>query len=234
MNGHHAFVGATRLSTLRNRHSGRVVIVANGPSLNQMDLRFLKREAVIGMNKIYLGLQKFGFYPRYYIAVNEKVIRQSVEQIRAMNCVKIIGERGAEVVKEDALTYHVKTRNVQSRFSKDITQGIHEGWTVTYAALQLAYYLSFEEVVIIGMDHRFEYSGQPNESRYLEGRDPNHFSPEYFSDQDWDNPDLEKSEESYRIARKVYEEDGRRIIDATVNGACNIFERGDYHDIFNC
>lgn len=224
-----------RLARFRDRHAGeRAVLVANGPSLNDMDLAFLKRELVIGLNKIYLGLTDFGFYPRYYVAVNRKVIEQSVAEIRALNCVKIIGDRGSDLVPEDALTYHVATRQPKARFCKDPeSEGFHEGWTVTYVALQFAYFLGFSEVVIIGMDHRFEYCGRPNESVYMRGPDKNHFSDTYFSGQAWDNPDLERSEESYRIARQAFEADGRRIIDATVDGACKVFEKGDYRAIFS-
>ncbi len=222
-----------RLRDLKNRHHNqRVVLVANGPSLNQMNLQFLRRETILGLNKIFLGFKKFGFYPRYYIAVNAKVIEQSVEQIKAMNCVKFIGHRGAEIIPENALTYHIETGNPPARFCHDISQGVHEGWTVTYAALQVAYHLGFKEVVIIGMDHRYEYTGAPNEARRLEGTDPNHFSPDYFAGQIWDNPDLENSEESYRIARAEFDKDGRRIIDATLDGACTIFERADYRKVF--
>lgn len=218
---------------LRDRHKEeRAVVVANGPSLNRMDLSFLRREIVIGMNKIFLGFKTFGFYPRYYVAVNRKVIEQSADQIRAMNCVKFISKRGANLLAEDALTYHLSTQNPPARFCHDITNGLHEGWTVTYAALQIAYFLGFREVIIIGMDHRYEYAGAPNEPRKLDGPDPNHFSTDYFSGQTWDNPDLAHSEESYEIARQEYERTGRRIIDATVDGACTIFEKRNYRTIF--
>lgn len=223
-----------RLMLLKDRHpKQRVVLVANGPSLNSMELDFLRQEIVIGMNKIFLGLKKFRFYPRYYIAVNRKVIEQSALQIRSLNCVKIISKRGIDLIPEDALTYHIETRNASERFCHDLTQGLHEGWTVTYAALQLAYFLGFTTVVIIGMDHRYEYTGIPNQSNLLDGPDPNHFSPEYFGfGQHWDTPDLARSEESYKIARTEYEKDGRRIIDATPGGACTVFEKGDYRRIF--
>lgn len=219
---------------LHNRHRAeRCVIVANGPSLNAMDLSFLREQAVIGMNKIYLGLHRFAFYPRYYIAVNRKVIEQSVEQIKALNCVKFVSDRGAELIPEDGLTYHLNTTRAPARFCHDIRQGVHEGWTVTYAALQVAYYLGFAEVVLIGMDHRYKYAGQPNQLQRLDGPDPNHFSADYFGNgQDWNNPDLANSEESYRIARTEFEKDGRRIIDATVDGACSIFEKADYKELF--
>ncbi|WP_151447315.1 6-hydroxymethylpterin diphosphokinase MptE-like protein [Lacisediminimonas profundi] len=225
----------SRLALLKNRHSGqRCVVVANGPSLNQMDLGFLRNETVIGLNKIYLGFRKFRFYPRYYVAVNRKVIHQAAPEIKAMNCVKFIGDAGADgQIKEDALTYLVNTCMPGQRFCRDIAlEGMHEGWTVTYAALQVAYFLGFSQVVLIGLDHRYEYAGQPNEARRMDGPDPNHFSPGYFGHgQDWDNPDLARSEESYRIARQVFEDSGRSIVDATLGGACEIFDKVDYLQI---
>ncbi len=219
---------------LRNRHQGqRCVLVANGPSLNQMDLSFLKNEIVIGLNKIFLGFKKFGFYPRYYVAINEKVIEQSAVEIKKLNCLKFIAKRSQELIPENSMTYHLETQNPHQRFCKDISFGIHEGWTVTYAALQIAYFLGFHEVVIIGMDHRYEYSGAPNEAKVLDGPDPNHFSPAYFGNgQHWDNPDLAHSEESYKIARHEFEQDGRSIIDATLNGACDVFVKRNYSDLF--
>lgn len=224
-----------RLSRLRNRHTGRVVLVCNGPSLNQMRLRFLRKEIVIGVNKIYLGFRQFGFYPRYFVAVNKKVLEQSAQEIRRLNCVKFLSKRAEDILPENALTYHIETRGPVEKFCRDITKGVHEGWTVTYAALQIAYYLGFNEVVIIGMDHRFEYQGRPNESSVLQGEDPNHFCADYFGGgQSWDNPDLERSEESYRLARSVYEQDRRRIVDATVDGACEVFEKRDYRELFDC
>jgi hypothetical protein len=224
-----------RLSNLRHRHSGRrAVLVANGPSLNQMNLSFLKNEITIGLNKIFLGFKQFGFYPRYYVAVNEKVIQQAQQDIKKLNCVKFISSRSQDLVPENALTYHLNTTQPPQRFCKDIVQGVHEGWTVTYVALQIAYYLGFKEVIIIGMDHYFTYTGQPNEEQILQGDDPNHFCTNYFGHgQEWDNPDLEHSEESYRLARDIFEQDGRRIIDATLNGHCKIFEKADYKTLFN-
>src|SRR3546814_15762666 len=74
--------------------------------------------------------------------------------------------------------------------------------------LQVAYYLGFKEVILIGMDHRYEYTGDPNQTQVLDGPDLNHFSSDYFGHgQHWDNPDLAHSEESYRIARAEYERD---------------------------
>lgn len=227
----------SRLHRLRDRHRGeRCVIVANGPSLNAMDLTLLRTETIIGLNKIYLGFERFGFYPRYYVAINPTVVQQAAEVIGRLNCVKFIGSQAARRASlgEDALTYMLDTETPPARFSTDLTQGLHEGWTVTHAALQVAYHLGFTDVVLVGLDHRYNFIGQPNESHRLDGVDLNHFSPEYFGfGQRWDNPDLARSEESYRAALAAYVRDGRTITDATVDGACTVFPKGEYGRLFS-
>lgn len=234
-----------RLSKLKDRHlDARCVIVANGPSLNETDTSFLKHEFCIGLNKIYLGFEKFGFYPHYYVAVNQKVVRQAAAEIQSLSSIKLIGKAAADPIGmcDDALTHVVQTHayNLDDTgtpvpgFCKNIAEeGVHEGWTVTHVALQLAYFLGFKEVYLIGLDHRFSFDGAPNEAQTMLGPDPNHFSGGYFGGgQDWDTPDLYHSEQSYKLARRVFEEDGRRIFDATVDGACHTFEKVDYRKVF--
>jgi len=222
-------------SLLKNRHVGeRAVLVCNGPSLSNMDMSFLKTETVIGLNKIYLGFNDFRFYPKYYVAVNKKVLQQSFTEINKLTCIKFLSNHCTELFHDDALTHIVNTHNPQSYFCTDITRGLHEGWTVTFAALQIAFYLGFYEVVIIGMDHRYRYVGKPNEEQILSGHDQNHFCGAYFGyGQSWDNPDLIHSEKSYQVAKELYEKNGRKIIDATLDGACNIFTKADYRSLFN-
>lgn len=220
---------------LLDRHKGdSCVVIANGPSLNRMDMSLLKGRILIGLNKIFLGFDKFGIYPKYYVAVNPYVIEQSRREISQLNAVKFLGNRGAAgLFEEDAMTYLLNTENPPSRFCKDISLGVHEGWTVTHAALQVAFYLGFNKVYIIGLDHKFIYQGKENELKVLEGKDENHFSEDYFGfGQQWQNPDLIKSEESFSIAKEFFEKNGRRIIDLTIDGACQIFEKADYSTEF--
>lgn len=221
------------LTRFKNLHRGqRCVVVCNGPSLNRMDLGFLRNEIVFGLNKIYLGLPKFGFYPRYLVAVNDKVIAQSADAYRKMTAIKFISDWGAHLLPANAFTYHIRTEELPERFYRDITQGVRGGHTVTHAAFQIAYYMGFDEVVVIGMDHRFPSSGPPNAELHMQGADPNHFSPDYFRDQNWDAPNLVGSEHSYQVAHDIFQAEGRRIVDATLDGACTIFPKIDYQSLF--
>ena len=221
------------IGRFKNLHAGqRCVIVCNGPSLNQMDLGFLRHEVVFGLNKIHLGLDQFGFYPRYLVAANRLVVEQARAELARMTCIKFIGSRAAHVLPPDAFTYTLANMGPPTVFSEDIAKGVREGGTVTHIALQIAYYMGFAKVVIIGMDHRYEFTGKPHQTKHLAGPDLNHFSEEYFSGQNWQNPDLDRSESSYSAARAVYKSDGREIVDATLDGACQVFRKADYRTIF--
>jgi hypothetical protein len=201
--------------------------VANGPSLNRTDFSEIRREIVFGLNKIFLGLRRFRFYPRYYVAVNPYVIEQSVGPIKALNCVKFLcGNAAKDRLNEDALTHHLSTDRPMGTFSKDLVRGLNQGYTVTFAALQIAYFLGFAKVVLVGLDHRYAFEGKPNDLQRMQGVDPNHFDEAYFAQgQSWQNPDLLESEASYRLARQAFAEDGRTIVDATIDGCCSVFQK---------
>lgn len=104
---------------------------------------------------------------------------------------------------------------------------------MTFLALQVAYYMGFQQVVLIGVDHNFVDKGTPNRAvtRTAE-TDENHFHPDYFpKGSRWQLPDLLRSEEAYRLALEAYQADGREIVDATVGGALEVFDKADYGDL---
>ena len=118
-------------------------------------------------------------------------------------------------------------------FSPNLAGRVFEGSTVTYVALQLAYHMGFEEVILIGVDHAFTSQGRPNATVISEGSDPDHFSPLYFGKGfRWQLPDLAGSERAYRLAKRAFESDGRRVLDATVGGKLQVFPKVDYHQLF--
>ncbi len=83
------------------------------------------------------------------------------------------------------------------------------------------------------MDHNFVTQGKPNTTVVSQGDDPNHFHPGYFGKGfRWQLPDLETSEKAYRLARQVYEQAGRQVVDATVGGKLQVFRKVDYASLF--
>jgi hypothetical protein len=167
----------------------------------------------------------------YHVAVNSHVIKQSKREIIKLSCQSFLASVPALInsVISNNVFYLGGTKPNKS-FFKDITQGINEGYTVTYVAMQLAYFMGFKNIYLIGVDHNFNQMGSPNETQKMEGNDPNHFDPNYFKGQEWQLADLEASEVSYVIANYYFSKDGRKIFDATLNGKLNVFDKIDFNE----
>jgi hypothetical protein len=159
------------------------------------------------------------------------VIQQSKAQIEALNCCSFLSYRFAkDQIKPLDHIYFISAgnKNHEFKFQTDITDTIFEGYTVTYVAMQLAYYMGFDQVFLIGVDHNYITKGSPNEQQLLSGSDPNHFDSNYFGNQQWHLPDLDGSEVSYQLAKYFYHRAGKQIYDATLGGKLNIFPKIDF------
>ncbi|MFZ5884732.1 MAG: 6-hydroxymethylpterin diphosphokinase MptE-like protein [Chloroflexota bacterium] len=224
-----------RLLEYHNRHRGeRCFIIGNGPSLKQTDLTKLKNEFTFGMNRIYLLFPELGFTTTYFVSINDLVIEQCAEEIAALPIPKFIAwhsNRHFQRMPEDMIFLY--TTYTGPKFAYDMTRRIWEGATVTNVALQLAFYMGFQQVILIGVDHNFTSKGEANQTVVSSGDDPNHFDPRYFGKGfRWQLPDLETSEMAYRMARQAYERAGRQVLDATVGGKLTVFPKVPYETLF--
>lgn len=225
---------AKRLQMYNNKHVGeRCFIIGNGPSLRKMDISPLKHEYTFGLNRIYLLFDSIGFATTYFVSVNKYVIEQCAEEIVKLPCPKFISWHARHLIPFSPDMMFLPSI-MRPGFCTDITtQGIWEGATVTYVAMQIAYYMGFRQVILIGVDHSFQTKGQPHQLITSEGNDPNHFHPEYFGKGfRWQLPDLETSEFAYRLAKRQFELAGREILDATVGGKLQVFPNVDYERLF--
>jgi hypothetical protein len=223
------------LRRYRNLHEGeRCFILGNGPSLRNTNLALLVKEFTFGLNRIYLHFPEMGYPTSYYVAVNTLVIEQCADDIKALSMPKFITWRGRKWVKDDPGTIFLDTDYTNPpTFSEDVSGRVFEGSTVTYVAMQLAFHLGFEDVILIGVDHSFTAKGRPNETVISNGGDPDHFSAQYFGKGfRWQLPDLDASERAYRMARDNFEQNGRRILDATVAGKLDVFPKVLLEDLF--
>jgi len=211
----------------------RCFIIGNGPSLKQTDLSKLKFEYTFGMNRIYLLFPDLGFTTTYYLSVNSLVIEQCAADIQTLPIPKFLSWRSHDLVQPSDDTIFLYTTYTGPKFARDARGRIWEGATVTYVALQLAYFMGFVQVVLIGVDHNFTTKGQPNTTITSQGDDPDHFDAAYFGKGfRWQLPDLETSESAYRLARNAYEQVGRQVLDATVGGKLTVFPKVDYDSLF--
>lgn len=223
------------LQDYRDQHRGeRCFILGNGPSLRKTNPARLQDEVTFGLNRVYLLFPEIGFSTSYYVAVNTLVIEQCAEEIRALRIPKFITWRARHWLARDPRTIFLDTDYTgPENFARDVSGRVFEGSTVTYVALQLAFHMGFETVILVGVDHNFSAQGTPNATVISTGDDPDHFSAGYFGRGfRWQLPDLEGSERAYRLADAAYRSCGRRVVDATLGGKLTVFPKVDFDSLF--
>jgi hypothetical protein len=215
--------------------------------LNKIDLSKLNGEYSIAVNGIFYKTEQSGYKPTYYVVEDTSVMRENIADIKAYEVEKkFFPTIYTDIHPADESTYFFKMNRgfyepkspnyCVPRFSTDFSQRAFCGQSVTFINLQLAFYMGFTEVYLIGMDfsyiipEKFERKGDIITST---DDDPNHFHPDYFGKgKTWKDPKLDRVLANYNMAKLAYETAGRKIYNATVGGKLELFERKRYDSLF--
>ncbi len=205
----------------------RIFIIATGPSLKISDVERLKenREITMSVNHIYRLFDKTDWRPDYYVVSDGKMMR---EYERDSKCIRNF-DKVEKFFSDSYLgfwekpvdkTFHgysMAYNQEKIRFSSDCSEVIYAGSTVVYACLQIAAYMGFKEIYLLGCD--FDYT-------YGVG---NHFYTEQNQIVDFD---YEFVQRAYIEAKKYAEEHDIKIYNATRGGRLEVFERIKFDEVF--
>jgi len=231
------------LDRFKNMYSGqKCIIIGNGPSLNLIDFSLFKDTPTFGVNSIFLAKDRLPNPITFYVVEDTKVFEENELKIfefaqecdnaflptlykdRAKDQGKFTFFRmnGGFYRKDDPYYCH-------PRFSFSINEVTYCGQSVTMQNLQLAFWMGFTEIALVGMD--FSYT-IPKETEVIghhyhsKGDDPNHFDKSYFgAGKTWKDPRLNRVAANYELAKTAYEAAGRNIYNCTVGGNLEVFER---------
>lgn len=220
-----------------NCHAGqRCFIIGNGPSLTPDQLEMVSGEITFASNRIYLMFDNTTWRPTYYLAVDREFIAQESQQIlSSISGVKFLnltpfsqalsGRDGVVLINKRPKYFSVHKYTTDNIcFSERPYEYLAEGYTVTYTALQLALYMGFTEIYLLGMDHTYnvfvDSRGIVRTRRDVNNHcydDPKGavINPQY----------VEGTEFAYRIARIVAERRNAHIFNATPGGGLELFDR---------
>lgn len=209
------------------RHEGQVgAIIGNGPSLRETPLDLLADIPVFSLNRLYLMFDELGFRPTYHVAVNRYVVEQCTDELRQIGIPLFTTIQNLRHFGQRTEGIHAFPAIMGPRFDPNPLSGLWQGSTVTFVAMQLAFYMGFRKLVLVGVDHNFDTKGPANQVVESTGADSNHFHPDYFGKGfKWQLPNLELSEVGYALARSHFQYDNREIVDCTVGGKLNVFRK---------
>ena len=218
--------GRKRIHSYKNLYCGkRCFIIGNGPSLNADDLEKLKNEITFGSHGIYYIFKNTDWRPTFYCAQDAKLINERYSEIKsecngiqrffalAKCCTYPDFSKKDVCVELDISPFE----GGFPRFSDDLSKCAYEGFTVTYFNIQLAVYMGFREIYLLGVDH------------FYGGGSQDHFCEK---DKCTNKPQTDKSTCAYEKAKDYGDQHNIRIYNATRGGHLEVFQRVDFDDLF--
>lgn len=232
------------LKKLQNKYKGRrCFIVANGPSLRTEDLEKLANanEITFGMNRIYKIFDDTSWRPTFYACEDELIAKEQQKEINDLPAeIKFIPielKWFHDIEIEDAQYFHLNYREEMRSgdgVSADIAHQIDCRGTVTCTCMQIAMYMGFTEIYLLGVDHNYQKIIDINGNIIEDKTAKDYFCEGYDDDiKDVVVHDMGKNTLAYIDANKYADKMGlSTIYNATRGGKLEVFHRVDFDSLF--
>lgn len=231
------------LKAYKDKYRGECCfVIGNGPSLSPKDLNELEKENIVtfAANKIYNIFENTDWRPTYISLDDEAYSRdkQFLKKLSACGQKMIFANsqycnRDRKILGEVCFINSKSSRRFLKtpKFSDDLLKEIYSIATVTYFNLQLAYFMGFRTIYLLGVDNKYQVEKMDDGNIIYNNNISNYF----------DNGD--KGQKKVQIGmpgemnvayRCAYENMGRlgfKIYNATRGGALEQFERVNFDEI---
>lgn len=231
-----------KLKHYKNKHTNqKCFIIGNGPSLTIEDLEKLKNEITFASNKIYLAFNETLWRPTYYFVEDHLVLAQNYKEIISLDGFQ-------KFFPQITLHWMPKVHNgiyypliydfKQPNFSDNPNKGLYWGASVTYSMIQMAIYMGFKEIYLLGVDFDFIKSNKKlyigESGIYLSNGEQNHFHKNYReAGEQWTVPDMKFQKKSFKKAKKFCEENNIEIYNASKNTKLNVFKKINFNNLLH-
>ncbi len=217
-----------RIRGLKNSHlNERCFIVGNGPSLTIEDLNLIKDDDCFAANLIYRVFEKTKWRPKYYVLIDRYADTGNVLDTLDIPYL-FIGDyywkhRGMNNLNAICIHSERAIGNEKVHFSENIEKVVYGNYTVTHVMIQLAAFMGYKEIYLLGMDHSYALTYN-KDGRVIED---NNIKSHVFEDR---NPkdviaDIEGMNKAYIACRNYAKNNSIKIINVTRGGKLEWFPR---------
>lgn len=224
-----------KLRRFKDLYQGeKCFIVGNGPSLRVNDLDLIAQNNIqsFGFNLIYNMYSDTKWRASYIVITDYTVYRTYYDDIKKLNKRNLFIKdfyqiEGTPYIKN--VNYYpasaYRLYNQKQEFSTDITQNVFGAYSVMYDALQIAIYMGFKEIYLIGADFSYENDAT---------RKGNHVYDYKFKDKRKNAGPMyiETTFHALELSRQYADKHGIKIYNATRGGKLEIFKRIDFDSLF--
>ncbi len=232
------------LKTLKGIHSGkRCFIIGNGPSLCAEDLDKLKGEYTFAANRIYEIFNQTEWRPTYYsvmdvTAESVSAIEKNVAELGHIFLrisrkrrqdeklsLKYPVEKLTRIFLDDDgffKTYQNACNYLSSYVSEDVSYHFSDGFTVTFIAIQLAIYMGFSEIYLLGVDFSYSVMRDADGKVHVDESIQDYFNGKRYGATMFNHNSMLHA---YQVSREYCDNHNITIKNATRGGKLEVFER---------
>lgn len=223
------------------REYKRCFIIGTGPSLSIQDLELLKNEFTFSVNSIINCFHMTEWRPTCYVVL-DPAQKDEIDEYGMANlskeCKYLLFAIKSGLLKdaghiENAFWFNSieKPYDDCPEFSVDASEIVYEASTVIYSALQLAYYMGFKEIYMLGIDLGFSCVRTLEGNVERNGKQP--ATAEFLKTDKQKEPiyELDKIIRGYKSAKQYAQENGLIIKNATRGGYLEELERVNLEEI---
>ena len=222
------------VKALKNKYKNkRCFIICTGPSLTIEDVEKLKKEYTFGMNSLCLLYDKTNFRPTFYGCIDKIVydnFKKEIKKFCGRNTTVFISDRikrkyntpNGWITIPLNVAYHTYDRwfkhKYWSKFSDDCYRLAYDMYSVTHLLIQLATYMGFKEIYLLGADCTFQKNNNT------------HFIEYGTLDQDFDSAE-ERCIVGYDAVKEYMDTHKTVLYNATRGGKLEKFKRVNLDDV---
>jgi hypothetical protein len=153
-----------KVVNFKDIHKGEsCFIIGNGRSLTVEDLNRIKNQVSFSSNRMNLFLNEAEWEPYYYTFIDARMAINFFDEVYNMKKKQmfvVVTDAGYTPLKKQfakdcifLISYHEHEKNGDPKFSEDLSEKMNTHGTVTYANIQLAIYMGFKNIYLIGVDN---------------------------------------------------------------------------------
>lgn len=238
---------------LHNRHvRERCFILATGPSIKQQKLKLLQGESCIAVSNFFLHPDYALIKPRYYciapyhLPITEESWSAWMKELDqgtgdstfffALRDQARVEGAGDFVNRPPHYLLFGASPKTIVHTGIDLTRPILLPNTVTIMALQIAIYMGFQQIYLLGCDHN-QIIGLNKRQHFFSEEEALRVSRRRA---EWDERHIESfcqeyidQWQDYKLMRRLADKNAIQIVNATPNSLLDLFPRVDYESLFD-
>ncbi len=231
-----------KLSLFRDIYDGQVCfLIGNGPSLKPEDLTVLHNNNIksFASNRIYNTYDKTPWRTDFLVSEDEYVLEEIKDNINEMVCeykfIPIHLKWYKNINIKNAIYFNQSFYKAgdSRKFSEDIAHDIVCRGTVITTCAQIAIYMGFKKIYLIGVDHSFSRMTDKNGNLIINNNVKDHYGVEKNADENTKGIfNVDNATQAFMDLKEFANAKGVEIYNATRGGKLEVFPRVNFDTIF--